>query len=65
VDAARQTIGFHSLGGVYGIAPDIVCDFVGAEHAGDYRSSGVDPDAQLQLPVDTASGGVGDASTSL
>ena len=31
VDATGQTIGFHSLGGIYGIAPDIVCDFVGAQ----------------------------------
>src|SRR5215469_15020378 len=59
VDAAGQTIGFHSLGGIYGVAPDIICNFVGAEHTGDDRPSGVDPDAQLQLFIETATGGVG------
>jgi hypothetical protein len=45
----QATIGFHSLGGINGIAPDVVCNFVGAEHTSNNRPSGVDPDAQLQF----------------
>ena len=57
VDLARQAIAFHAFGGVYGVAPDVVDKFAGAEHAGNQRT-GVEADSQLEPLADDPAGGL-------
>ena len=44
---ARHAVALHPLGGVYGVAPDVVDKFVSAEHAGNQRA-GVEANAKLE-----------------
>src|SRR5260370_36453250 len=57
VDLARHAVALHPLGGVYGVAPDVVDEFVGAEHASNQRA-GVEADAQLKPLADDPARGL-------
>src|SRR4051812_11520579 len=48
VDSIRRATRFHPTGGVYGIAPQIIDEFTGADDAGD-NGARVDPDPNAQL----------------
>ena len=45
VNATGQAVAFHALGGVYGIPPDVVDEFMGAKHTG-YQGARVELDRQ-------------------
>ncbi len=60
VYAARQAIRLHSLCRIHGIAPDVIDEFMGADHARD-EGAGMDADAQpyrLVVHDRCAAGGV-------
>ena len=60
MDAAGQTISLHALGRIHGITPDVEADFMGAEHAGDYWPTNMDPYAQLQFSIESPAGSFSD-----
>ena len=54
LNASRQRVGFHAARRIHGIAPDVIDEFVRADHAGHDRAA-VDADARLKAERDVAS----------